>query len=90
VTSAPHEQVRDISILIEQINIGERSDVRMLKRTLRRNSLLIKKRIAFYDERLKKVDPTDSRVQTYIAEHARATELLATICRMQAAIELMA
>ena len=90
VASTPNGQLGEISILIEQINIIEGSDVRLLKRTLRRNSLLLKKRIAFYDGRLEKVDPSDPRVKTYLAERTRATQLLTTVCRMQAALEYMA
>jgi len=83
------ERIQDISILVEQINLGEGIKSRVLKKTLQRNAETLKRRIDTYEAKLNQLDLFDPRTQTYMAEHARLTQLLKTVCRMQAVIKNM-
>jgi cytidylate kinase len=83
------ERVQDISILVEQINIGEGIKSRLLKKTLQRNAQTLKRRIEMYEAKLNELGLFDPRIETYKAEHARLTQLLKTVYRMQAVIKNM-
>ena len=82
-------RIQEISIMVEQINIGESLSSRMLKKTLQRNAQTLKKRIEDYEAKLNELGLFDPRTETYKAEHARLTELLKTVYRMQAVIKNM-
>ena len=85
------ERPQEISVLIEQINIRQtrsHSELFMMKNQLRRNACILKKRIASYEQQMK--DSSDPRLNTFVSEHARSNELLKTVLRMQAVLELIA
>jgi len=86
-TTPPPERISDISIIVEQINIGEGCDLRAFKRELQRNSQILKRRIAHYETQLNKTGVSDPRIEIFIAEHARTSELLKTVYRMLSVLE---
>ena len=89
IVTTPRERAPDISIRVDQINIGENYRLRILKKCLQRNSNNLKRRIAFYEAKLKETGVSDPRIDIFIAEHTRSTELLNTLCRMEMLLESM-
>ena len=89
IVTTPRQRTPDISIRVDQINIGENYRLRILKRCLQRNSNNLKRRIAIYEAKLKETGVSDPRIDIFIAEHTRSTELLETLCRMEMLLESM-
>jgi len=84
---------QEILVLVEQINmVGGHSNVemRLLKRTLSRNSNMLKKRIDSYEEKLKDTDEANPTTALWRAEKARAEVLLKTVLKMQLPLAYMA
>jgi fibrillarin-like rRNA methylase len=93
--SKPKEQTlpREISILVEQVNIIDgdaKQSAQILGRILRRNSFLLKKRLAEYLAKLREIDNSDPRAKIYISEHARTKKHLDSVRRAQAVLAYMA
>lgn len=83
---------QDISVLIKHVSVPDHADVglRNLQRSLSRNNLILRGRLARYTEQLRAISPSDPRAQIYISEHARTLELLKDVRRIQAALAYMA
>lgn len=84
---------QEILVLVEQINMVNsrpNSDVLQLKRMLSRNSSVLRKRIAGYEEKLKGIDHDSPAGKIYIAEIERAEDLLKKLLRMQIPLAYMA
>jgi hypothetical protein len=78
--SAPIRQ--EVSILLDytaMVQANPNRDVVLMRKTLRRNSTILKKRIATYEEKLKTCDQYDPRGKIFTAERDRAIKLLAEI-----------
>ena len=78
--SAPIRQ--EVSILLDytaMVKANPNRDVVLMRKTLRRNSTILKKRIATYEDKLKTCDQYDPRGKIFTAERDRAIKLLAEI-----------
>jgi len=87
------QPTQEILVLAEQINMvsgHSNSEMRLLKRTLSRNSAIIKKRIESYEEKLKDTDPENPAATIWRVEKERAEQLLNMIHRMQVPLAYMA
>ena len=84
--------IHDVSILVDKLTIIEtqgKPELQTLRMTLRRNSIILKGRMAAYVRKMSQIDTTDPRGKIYISEHARAVKLLAEIRRIREAIDCM-
>jgi len=84
---------QEILVLVEQINMvsgHSNVEMRLLKRTLSRNSNMLKKRIDSYEEKLKDADEANPTTALWRAEKARAEVLLKTVLKMQLPLAYMA
>jgi len=89
----PPQPAQEILVLVEQINMmsgHSNVEMRLLKRTLARNSLLLKKRLESYEQKLKGVDDTHPAAAVWRAEKQRTENLLKTVLRMQTPLAYMA
>jgi hypothetical protein len=83
---------REISILVEHVGAMEndaKQEAKMLGRALRRNSFLLKKRLAEYVIKLQEVGDSDPRAKIYISEHARTVKQLEMVRRARAVMAYM-
>ena len=80
-------------MLVEQINMvsgHSNVEMRLLKRTLARNSNMLKKRIESYEQKLKDADEANPATAIWRAEKERSEQLLKTVLRMQVPLTYMA
>ena len=90
--TAAVKPAQEILVLVEQINmVSGHSNVEMqlLKRTLARNSSMLKKRIEAYAEKLKDADEANPATAIWRAEKQRSEQLLKTVIRMQIPLSYM-
>jgi hypothetical protein len=84
--------VHDVSIMVDKLTIIETQtppELQTLKMALRRNSIILKGRMAAYLRKMSQIDAADPRGKIYISEHARAVKLLAEVRRIREAIDCM-
>ena len=90
--TAAVQPAQEILVLVEQINMvsgHSNVEMRLLKRTLARNSNALKKRIEMYQEKLKDADEASPATAVWRAEKERAENLLKTVVRMHGSLNLM-
>ena len=88
-----HSAPKEILVLVEQINMvsgHSNAEMRLLKRTLTRNSNMLKKRIEGYEEKLKNADEANPATAIWRTEKERSEQLLKTVLRMQIPLGYMA
>lgn len=86
------QPAQEILVLVEQINMvsgHSNAEMRLLKRTLARNSILLKKRIEGYEQKLKDADEVEPTTAIWRAEKERSEHLLKTVLRMQVPLNYM-
>lgn len=90
--AAAVQPTQEILVLVEQINMvsgHSNVEMRFLKRTLARNSSMLKKRIQIYAEKLKDADEANPATAIWRAEKERSEQLLKTVIRMQIPLNYM-
>lgn len=86
------QPAQEILVLVEKINMvsGHSSvEMRLLKRTLARNSAMLKKRIQSYEDKLKDADEADPTTAIWRAEKDRAEGLMKMLIKMQVPLNYM-
>jgi hypothetical protein len=87
------QPAQEILVLVEQINMvsgHSNTEMRLLKRTLARNSAALKKRMEIYEGKLKDADEANPATAIWRAEKQRTEEMLKRVLRMQVPLAYMA